>query len=929
MLKHAHFVFYPIVIALLAVLVTAAGCKSKSVEDHLRDAKAFSEQGKYQEAVIELKNAAQADPKNGHVRFMLGKLYNEMHEARSAEPELRRAREFGAIEGGRVAAELARSMLLDGKFKALIDDPTLKPVPAFEKEATASIHAMRARAYLGMRRYSEAEQAVAEGRKVKTDSPDVLLADALIKAARGDRGGALDTINGILAVRPNAFEALMAKADILRLRGQPNDALPIYGELLKAKPNFLPALGARSGVYLSTGNVKEAQRDVDSMRKVAKNHPAANYLQSLIHFRTGNYREAQASIQQTLRVMPHYPPAMLMSGAIHYALGSFAQAETVLTQFLNVEPNNRYARKLLGATLLELNQGKRALEVIQPMLGKDLQDSTVLALAGNAHLSAGNAAAAGEFLEKATKVDPSSTNLRTSLARARLGAGDIESAIADLEAASEMDATKTDADYALAMTHLRRADYDRALAALDKLEKKLPNNPLPLNLRGIAYLGKKDMAAARKHFEQAVALDAGYFEASANLAELDFHDKKPAEARKRFERVLAKDPKHVRAMMALAQISARAGDMPQYVKWLEQAAKANPSLIEPHLELSKYYLSTGEARRALEAAFSAQRAAPKNADATDAVGVAQLATGDSNTALKTFTTLVELAPRSGLGHYRVASVRVVLKDYAGAESSLKAALALQPDFLQASDSLGRLYLVTLRYADAAKTAQQLQNRFPKHYSGFLLEGDVLLAQRNYPAALKAFERAAAIRPSSDTTAKLYMALARTGRAPEGEEKLRTWLTTNPGDRVIRHYLADAYLQTGRARPAQEQYEALVQATPDDTTALNNLAVAYQQLKDKRAVETAERAYKLAPDSAIVGDTLGWVLLENGETTRSLQILRQVAAKNPNIPVIRYHLAQALAKSGDRAAARKEIERLLADHKQFAEVEQAKALLSQL
>jgi predicted Zn-dependent protease len=94
--------------------------------------------------------------------------------------------------------------------------------------------------------------------------------------------------------------------------------------------------------------------------------------------------------------------------------------------------------------------------------------------------------------------------------------------------------------------------------------------------------------------------------------------------------------------------------------------------------------------------------------------------------------------------------------------------------------------------------------------------------------------------------------------------------------------------------------------------LNNLAWAYQQTKDARALETAERAYKLKPDNAQIGDTLGWMLVEQGDSKRGIDLLEKAATAAPGNPEYRYHLAQALAKSGDRAKARRELEKLPAD-----------------
>jgi len=111
--------------------------------------------------------------------------------------------------------------------------------------------------------------------------------------------------------------------------------------------------------------------------------------------------------------------------------------------------------------------------------------------------------------------------------------------------------------------------------------------------------------------------------------------------------------------------------------------------------------------------------------------------------------------------------------------------------------------------------------------------------------------------------------------------------------------------------------------------LNNLAWAYQQVKDKRALDTAERAYKLKPDNAAVADTLGWMLVEQGNTTRGLELLQKAVVAAPQAHEIRYHLAQAWLKAGDKAKARSELERLLASDAKFPQQAEAIKLLKQL
>ena len=76
-------------------------------------------------------------------------------------------------------------------------------------------------------------------------------------------------------------------------------------------------------------------------------------------------------------------------------------------------------------------------------------------------------------------------------------------------------------------------------------------------------------------------------------------------------------------------------------------------------------------------------------------------------------------------------------------------------------------------------------------------------------------------------------------------------------------------------------------------------------------------------------TLGWILVEQGNTARGLPLLQKAVSLAPEAAEIRYHFALGLVKSGDKSKARKELQQLLATGKTFPRIEEAKALLKQL
>jgi putative PEP-CTERM system TPR-repeat lipoprotein len=476
---------------------------------------------------------------------------------------------------------------------------------------------------------------------------------------------------------------------------------------------------------------------------------------------------------------------------------------------------------------------------------------------------------------------------------------------------------------------IREKQLDEAMRAVAGLEKSEPNNPTILNLKGGIYLEKKDLANARRSFERAFELDRHSLAAAMNLAQLDLHESRTDAARARFQAILAKEKSNVQAMIGLAGVAAAARQETEYIGWLEKAAAAAPSAARPRVLLVHHYLQKREAHKALAIARQVQSAHPHDADALDALGAAQLATGEIRGALATYGNLAKALPQNAIVHYRLASAQAAAGDNSAARASLEKALALAPAFHDAEMLLAAVELGAGRHAEALKIAQQIQKKRPQSASGPTLQGDILMAQKNYAAALKAYETALALNNTGLLAVKVHQALSAAGRVKEADTRLAQWLKTRPEDTAARSYLAGNYIKANRFPQAIEQYEILLAAHPGNVQVLNNLAWLYHREKDARALATAERAYRLAPHHPEVMDTLGTILIDQGQTRRGLQLLQKAATEAPASTAIRYHLAVALAKSGDRVRARKVLEDLLANHANFPQRAEAQALLRQL
>lgn len=903
MKKRSTVISSAISTALLAAFLN--GCGGDDPAKLIASGKEFLAKNDNKAAVIQLKNALQANPELGEARFLLGKALLASDDIAGAEVELRKAYNL-KYASDEVVPLLAQAMLASGSAKKLTDEFANQELT--DNLARASLKTSLSAAWSIQGKADLASRELAAALAVKPDYVPAQLASARLKATSGDLVGAGSIVDSVLEANPADHDALLLAGSLQVVKGNPTGAIERYRQAVAARPDSVSAYSSLISQLFQQRRPEEAAEQIEAMKKVAPRHPQTLYLDGQATYQRKDFKAAREIAQKMLKISPDSPNALQFAGAVEFQLRSFVQAEVNLSRALQKNPELALARRLLVATYLRSGQAAKALSSLEPLLGNADKDPALLALAGETYLLNGDPNKSAEFFAKASQLDPDNTESKVAVAIAHLAQGKA-SAQAELEEIASTDSGTT-ADMALIATHLRSGQLDKALKAIDSLEKKQPDNAATHNLRARTQLGKKDVAGARASFTKALQITPTYFPAAASLAALDVADKKPEDARKRFDAVLAADPRHVQALLAIAELQANSGASQEEVsRQIGKAIQADPQNIQARLTLVQYYLKAQDNKKAVAAANEAAAAIPDHPEILDALGRAQQIAGETNQALSTYGKLASLQSASPLANLRLAEIHLASKNREEAIKNLRRALDIKPDLLDAQRGLMLIAIEDKRISDALTVARQVQQQRPKEAVGHALEGDIHATTKAWQQAAGAYRAGLKLQPTADLAIKLYGALASSDSSVEAERWAATWIKEHPKDIALRSHLGD--IATGRKdyASAAQIYRDALEIQPENPLILNNLAWVSGQIKSPKAIEYAEKANRLSPNQPAVMDTLAMLLAEKGDTAQAIELLRKAMQIAPQAALIQLNLAKVLIGSGQKDAARKELSEL--------------------
>jgi arylsulfatase A-like enzyme/Tfp pilus assembly protein PilF len=216
-------------------------------------------------------------------------------------------------------------------------------------------------------------------------------------------------------------------------------------------------------------------------------------------------------------------------------------------------------------------------------------------------------------------------------------------------------------------------------------------------LRSLGYIGG-GVAAVKAHYTEN--------DDPKKLIELELNMQRAAdayragrtgEAIERYSSVIAIRPDTEDAYRKLALVYWRAGRPADAIETLERALRNGVTQSEVRNKLAQYLAEAGKPEKAIALLEGETGDDP---DALIALGNAYTVSGRSRDAMRMFERLLTIDPNHALAHENLGVARLQVRDYPGAEESLRRAIALDPNLAGAQTALGVALVSTGRRTEA-------------------------------------------------------------------------------------------------------------------------------------------------------------------------------------------------------------------------------------
>ncbi len=745
-------------------------------------------------------------------------------------------------------------------------------------------------------------------------------------------------LRNVLKIDPKDAEAYYLFARVEEKEKNWRNAVQLYQETIRLAPDHTGALVTLAKYYLEAHMTEQVSEAADKVLTRDSRHPQARALKLAAQAVTeADIPSVVLATEALAAQFPAEPDVAILLATLYGQQHRYREAESTLRRALEAHPRDM---DLLNNWSLILTQAKDMTNV-------------------------------EAVIRRMIEAEPKSMDHRLRLARFYIEQGSYPNAEAVLRDAVAL-APEDEARWiVLAEYFVHRKDSASAERVLLDAAAQIPySNKIQLALATFYRKSGQDekargryTALVEEHHDKPVGL-----EAKVKLAEMEFLAGRPAEAERQVQEVLKANPRSSDGLILSGRMALARRNGKDAVQAFRIVLHDQPELATVHYLLGQAHQLTGETNLAKESFERAVALYPNQVDAKRSLAVLETRSGRYGQARTRLDELLKQRPDDLDALDMLMTVDLVTKNWSGAEHTLqrlqtavrehpltymaegrlhqaqgraeRAVIAYErATVLAPNDPDPLLTLVKLEVAQghlkqAKARLETLIDKHPDHLFAHGLLGEVYTIAGDVSRADAHFEQATKLNP------KWLTPWLDWGSLWLGQKRFDQAAQVVHNGLVVNAESEELYMLQASVRSTQQEldgainaYESVLRLNPKNVLAANNLAVL---LVDHRGdPQSLQKAFALSRDfeketpHPLFLDTLGWVRFKMGQQEDAIRLLKDAAAKAPEIPVLNYHLGIAFFQSGKRAEARTYLSKALKSADSFDGRREAEQVLAQL
>lgn len=463
-----------------------------------------------------------------------------------------------------------------------------------------------------------------------------------------------------------------------------------------------------------------------------------SYLLGTSLYFSGRLQEAIDSLEQSVQIEPNVlEPHLLLASALDKA-GRGAAAQVQWKAALQLQPGSAVALDGLSKSLVTAREYDEAVRLLQPQVtaAAHTRDEALTIDLAYAYEMAGRMEDADAVLEPALRANPSSLPLTDALVTLRIHEVRFDEATTLGKKALQSHPKDLTAQRIYLRVLMLEGYSPEARKLGQTLLSAAPHDPELLYLNGDGERRSREYDAARKHLQEAVALDPDNANARASLGMVLARLQDESGARLQLEKALtlgAQDPQvHYelsRVLQALGQTSQAQEQLQIFQRQLQTqglATRAASATVQ-----ADHQMTLGDPKAAIALYQQALESTPKNALLVYKLAMAMDNASDTTGEHTALERAVQLDPTLAIAQYRLGYLASQNGDTATAEAKFRLAVSNAPEFTQAWVSLAATLGSESRFPEAKDAIDKALQLDPQNADALQLSQMIKAAQAGH------------------------------------------------------------------------------------------------------------------------------------------------------------------------------------------------------